>query len=130
MNKKRHFNRRTKLEIAEATAMKTLVAAGIEAESEEGQKLLTQVRENLKNSKTTKTDPDLSEAKKARLKAKRFLEKLNTAAKTFSEIQTLLTTETIEKAIADFNSNNNKVKELGGEEITAITKDLQSFMDR
>jgi len=130
MGEKRQVNRRTKLQIAEANAMKTLTAAGIPAESEEGRKLLEQVRENIKNTQSNKIDPALSKAKKDRLTAKRTLEKLNTAAKTLATIQASLDQDAITSAIADFNAKNNEVKELGGDEIVADTEALKAFMNR
>lgn len=129
MSEKRKVNRRTKEQIAVDNTMATLSTAGIAAESEEGIALLAKVRESIKNTKSTKVDPKLSEAKKARLVAKRNLVQMNNAAKAFMATRSLLTKENIDHAINTFNDKNNEVTTLGGDEMLVSTSDLSTFME-
>ena len=128
MDEKKKNNRRTKQEIAIDRTLKTLSDLRIDAESEEGRVMLQKIRDRYKNDRTTKTNPELSKAKKERLTAMRELNKLNSAARQIDEASKLLNENAIRNAIDSFNNKNKVVEDMGGEKMTAKIENLTSYM--
>lgn len=121
------MKRRTKAEIEVAKVKEAMVNMGMDPESEEGRKKLEHV-ENKFKAKSYKTDPNLSKAKKKRIKAKANLMSLDRAAKTVMNLSVELYEENVEQVREAMKQANLAVKMLGGDDMQIVTEHLDEYM--
>lgn len=121
------MKRRTREDIKVAEAKTVMADMGLDPNSEKGQEYLQKVKDKYK-AKTTKTNPDLTKAKKERQKAKSALMALDRAAKTIMELSSKLYEENVNKVRETMEQANLAVKMLEGNDMKVVTKYLDEYM--
>jgi len=131
MTNEKKNKRRTKLQIDEDNALAFFKTVGIDAESEEGQRYLTNIREKHKKNKSrTNVSPELSAAKKLRLSLKRDIEKMNRQANMVLDAEKELTKDNITATIQAFKEADAMVIENGGETMDARDGGLNTYLKK